>query len=221
MAKQQVGVNKSDEIRQLLKANPEIGVQEAKAALGAKGIEISDNLFYFVKSHPKKRKGGRPKGSTNKTTPAESPNGQQTSETGETTGSYFKRVFKENPSLLQSRSNDELLTRWLADHPGEKTVPKNIKKHMSNVKSILRQKTRKKKGGRPKKLEEAAPAAMVASVAVMQPKLVKIAPKGLEALEEGIDDCLTAAKTLDREGLDEVIRMLRKARNTVVWKLGE
>jgi hypothetical protein len=91
---------------------------------------------------------------------------------------------------------------------------------MSNVKSILRQKTRKKKGGRPKKLEEAAPAAMAASVAVMQPKLVKIAPKGLEALEEGIDDCLTAAKTLDREGLDEVIRMLRKARNAVVWKLG-
>ena len=220
MATQKNGVNKSDEIRQLLKANPEIGVQEAKAALGAKGIEISDNLYYFVKSHPKKRKGGRPKGSTNKTTPAESPNGQQTPETGETTGSYFKRVFKENPSLLQSRSNDELLTRWLADHPGEKTVPKNIKKHMSNVKSILRQKTRKKKGGRPKKAEEAAPAA-AASVAVMQPKLVKIASKSLEGLEEQIDDCLTAAKTLDREALDEVIRMLRKARNTVVWKLGE
>jgi hypothetical protein len=220
MARQKNGVNKSDEIRQLLKANPEIGAKEAIAALGAKGITISDNLYYFVKSHPKKRKGGRPKGSINKTTPAESPNGQQTPETGETTGSYFKRVFKENPSLLQSRSNDELLTRWLADHPGEKTVPENIKKHMANVKSILRQKTRKKKGGRPKQVEEAAPVAMATSVAVMQPKLVKIASKSLEGLEEQIDDCLTAAKKLDREGLDDVIRLLRNARNAVVWKLG-
>ena len=147
MAKQKEGVNKSAEIRQLLKANPAIGIQEAKATLGAKGIEISDNLFYFVKSHPKKSKGGRPKGS--KTTPAASSNGQQAPESGETTSGYFKRVFKENPALLQSRSNDELLARWLTDHPGEKTVPENIKKHMSTVKGILRHKGRKKMG-RPK-----------------------------------------------------------------------
>jgi hypothetical protein len=40
-------------------------------------------------------------------------------------------------------------------------------------------------------------------------------------LEEHIDDCLTVAKLLDREGLGHVIRLLRQARNEVVWKLGQ
>ena len=43
----------------------------------------------------------------------------------------------------------------------------------------------------------------------------------LEMLEEQIDDCLTVAKNLDRTGLEEVIHHLRRARNKVVWKLGE
>jgi DNA-binding MurR/RpiR family transcriptional regulator len=44
--------------------------------------------------------------------------------------------------------------------------------------------------------------------------------QGLEALEEQIDDCLTVAKHMDRDALDDVIRLLRNARNAVVWKLG-
>jgi hypothetical protein len=48
-----------------------------------------------------------------------------------------------NSQLLVTKSNDELLTRWLTDHPGEKEVPPNVKKHMGNVKSILRHKGRK------------------------------------------------------------------------------
>ena len=43
----------------------------------------------------------------------------------------------------------------------------------------------------------------------------------LENLEELIDECLVSAKGLDREGLDSVIRLLRHARNSVVWKLGQ
>jgi hypothetical protein len=43
----------------------------------------------------------------------------------------------------------------------------------------------------------------------------------LEALEEQIDDCLSHAKHRDREGLQEVIRLLRRARNEVVWKMGQ
>ena len=42
-----------------------------------------------------------------------------------------------------------------------------------------------------------------------------------ELLEEKVDDCLTLARIHDREGLDEVIRLLRRARNQVVWKIGE
>lgn len=43
----------------------------------------------------------------------------------------------------------------------------------------------------------------------------------LRALEEQIDECPRAAKAADREGLAEVIDLLRRARNKVVWKLGE
>jgi hypothetical protein len=49
MAKQKNGVNKSEEIRQLLRANPNISAKEVKDALRAKGIKASDKLFYLVK----------------------------------------------------------------------------------------------------------------------------------------------------------------------------
>lgn len=149
-------------------------------------------------------KRGRPK----KAAPAEA--------NGETTSGYFKRVFKENPQLLGVKSNEELFRRWLADHPDHAEVPGNVKGILFNIKSGLRKKRRRKRG-RPKKVEPAATLA----VAVTQPKPVKVAVKGLEALEEQIDDALTLAKHMDREGLDGVIRMLRRARNTVVCKLGE
>src|SRR5260370_22876987 len=61
MAKRKNGVNKSEEIRQFLKANPTISAKDAIAALGAKGVEVSDALFYFVKGHIKGRKGRKKK----------------------------------------------------------------------------------------------------------------------------------------------------------------
>ena len=136
-------------------------------------------------------------------------------ESGETTSGYFRRVFQENPHLLSTRSNDELLARWLADHSGEKEVPPNVKKHMTKIKGVLRHKGRNKLG-KPTPVEQAAAVPAVST----PPKPTRVAPKGLEALEEQIDDCLTVAKHMDREGLDDVIRLLRNARNGVVWKLG-
>ena len=49
MAKQKNGVNKSEEIRQLLKANPKITAREVGDALEAKGIKASAKLYYLVK----------------------------------------------------------------------------------------------------------------------------------------------------------------------------
>src|SRR5262249_48182663 len=112
-----------------------------------------------------------------------------------------------------TRSNDELLNRWLADHPGEKEVPQRVKQILSNVKSVLRKKGRKR--GRPPKPQQNLDAASAAAAPLRKH------PRGLEQLEEQIDDCLTAAKGLDRDGLEHVIRMLRQARNAVVWKLGQ
>jgi len=133
---------------------------------------------------------------------------------GETVGGYFRRVFGENPKWLETRSNDEVLARWREDHPGETEVSDRVKQGLSNVKSVLR-KAGRKKPGRPKK--EGRPGGPHAAPAA--------APRGgvrvLESLEEQIDECLTLAKNLDREGLAGVIHLLRRARNEVVWKMGE
>jgi hypothetical protein len=55
MAKKNDGINKSEEIRHVLKAKPGIGPQEAIEKLAAKGIEVTKNLFYFVKGQIKGR----------------------------------------------------------------------------------------------------------------------------------------------------------------------
>lgn len=142
---------------------------------------------------------------------AASSNGQQP---GESISGYFRKIFEENPSLLDSRSNDELFARWLADHPGETKVPNNVKQNLSNIKSVLRSKSRKKRG-RPKKESLPVQAAAIPAESARKPI------RGLAALEEHIDDCLSHAKQLDREGLADVIILLRRARNAVVWKSGE
>jgi hypothetical protein len=49
MARQKNGMSKSDEIRLLLKENPDMGAKDVVAALDKKGISVSDNLVYFVK----------------------------------------------------------------------------------------------------------------------------------------------------------------------------
>jgi hypothetical protein len=51
MAKQKNGVNKSEEIRQMLRANPKVSAKEVRDALQAKGIKISEHLYYFVKGN--------------------------------------------------------------------------------------------------------------------------------------------------------------------------
>jgi hypothetical protein len=117
--------------------------------------------------------------------------------------------------LRQHTDHHEILLRWLKDHPGEKTVPARIKGNLSNVKSVLRKKRRKKPGRKP---GVATPAGGVVAVAI-EPARISI--KGFEKLEEQIDDCLTAARGLQNEALAGVIGLLRRARNEVVWKLGQ
>jgi hypothetical protein len=135
------------------------------------------------------------------------------SSNGESIAGYFRKVFAEAPKLLKTRSNAKLLDRWLVDHPGEKEVPDSVKSSLSNIKSVLRSKKRKRRKAR---AAAGAIAAVPVAVAVRQPKT-----SVLETLEEQIDDCLTAARKIDKEGLEDVIRLLRKARNAVVWKLGQ
>jgi len=92
-------------------------------------------------------------------------------------------------------------------------VPDSVKSSLSNIKSVLRSKKRKR---RKAKAAAAEIGAGPVGVAIKKPKTTI-----LETFEEQIDDCLTAARNLDKDGLEDVIRLLRKARNAVVWKIGQ
>ena len=49
----------------------------------------------------------------------------------------------------------------------------------------------------------------------------RVSAKNLEALEIRIDDVLGFARDMQAEELANVVTLLRRARNEVVWKLGQ
>ncbi len=123
---------------------------------------------------------------------------------------YFRNLIGQKPQLLdEPHSNQELLGRWVKDHP-TKELTDSIKANLSNLKSVMRaEKSGAKRGGKP----SPRPAA---NKTISRLKEME----GMEKLEESIDDCLVLAKTMDRKGLDHVIEKLRTARNEVVCKIG-
>ena len=104
-------------------------------------------------------------------------------------------------------------------------MPRNVKANLQNVKSVLRQQARKRKGGRPRKAvgTAAAPNGPLAAPELARSGGVSdgAAPSALERLEERIDDCLVMARGIDAQGLRDVVAYLRRARNAVVWKQGQ
>jgi hypothetical protein len=130
----------------------------------------------------------------------------------ESVAGYFRKVFQENPKLLKERSNEELFRRWLADHPGHDEVPQNVKTGLQNIKSVLRAKRSKRKKANQQGAEQGPGATQV----TQQTPTKRTSARGLEQLEEQIDECLDVARGLDREGLQRVIGLLRDARNSLV-----
>jgi hypothetical protein len=119
---------------------------------------------------------------------------------------YFRDVFDAHPEWLQGKSNDPILAQYRQDHGMTMgaSVDKKIKANLANLKSTLRKESR-----------DVGKAARGGAAA---------APRSggrLDALEEAIDDCMTLAKNHDRVGLQQVIHLLRRARNLVVWKGGQ
>jgi hypothetical protein len=122
---------------------------------------------------------------------------------------YFKTVIQENPQWLDGVGTNKLiLARFQADHPN-KPITGKIRANLANVKSVLRRDKRKRGGVRvsPHLFAARSTPGFAGS-------------KSLAGLEEYIDECLTLAKNIDRDGLANVIRLLRDARNHVVWKMG-
>jgi hypothetical protein len=133
---------------------------------------------------------------------------------GESIQGYFKRLLRENPAWLEGRSNAALLGRWLEDHPDQAEVSDSVKAGLQNAKSALRSKKRRRKA---QQVAGAQPALAPAGRPVGHGRRGR-SPQGLE---EQIDDCLNSARALDREGLANVISLLRRARNELVWKMGQ
>jgi hypothetical protein len=126
---------------------------------------------------------------------------------GESTSAYWRRVFEAHPEWLRKRSNARPLQQWKEDHPGTEEVPTSVRQVLSNIKSQMRK-------GKRRRQRPAAEAANGARPAARVPVAV------LERLEGMIDDCLTLARAQGPAALDDVIRVLRRARNEVVLKQG-
>lgn len=130
---------------------------------------------------------------------------------GPSIAGYFRKLFMENPALLEHKTNDQILNHYRKDHgmAADAVVEKRVKDAMANTKSQL-----KKKLGAGGKL----PATGVKQKMTAR---VSAGTANMEVLEELIDECMTMARTLDKEGLNDVIRHLRRARNKIIWRLGE
>lgn len=115
---------------------------------------------------------------------------------------YFRRIFSERPELLDTRSNAEITQLWLKDHPEHKELPASVRNSLANLKSLLRRKNRNTNPG---------PAGNNGT----------LSQRNLEILEAKIDDALTLARLIDGDELASVVRLLHRARNEIVWKLGQ
>ena len=129
----------------------------------------------------------------------------------ENVSEYFRNVFKANPQLLQSPTNEDVYNVWLKDHPGYDGVPNRVKQICSYIKGVAKRKLQQT----PVQREMLPPAA------ASEPPSAPTGPSDLELLEASIDDCMMLAKHLDRQGLEHVIHHLRLARNEIVLKQGE
>ncbi len=131
----------------------------------------------------------------------------------ESMSGFFREEIRKHRNLLNDKgSNKILIQKWLDAHPGE-PLPKSIRSNLANLKSNMRKKKRGRKRAAAAVLEANSTSPSISI------KKVKVSVRSLESLEEAIDDCMTAAKNIDREGLAHVIQALRKARYHVGWKM--
>jgi hypothetical protein len=125
----------------------------------------------------------------------------------ESVSGWFRNAFTQHPEWLRGRSNAAVMEQWQADHPGQ-SFGASERNACNNVKSLMRKRQRRR-GRKP------------ASEGGGAVPAVRVSRSNLELLEEHIDDCMSMARTLDKIGLELVVKLLRRARNEVVWKQGQ
>src|SRR5262245_52820554 len=137
---------------------------------------------------------------------------------GDSVGGWFRELYTKQPDLLKQGTNADVIALWEKAHAGQR-MDERVKGIMANVKSQMRKKMglgklRGRRRRRKVALDGAAGGVMVAA----KPRASRLS---LEDLEGAIDDCMAMAKNINRERLVTVLQHLRKARNLVVYELGE
>lgn len=133
---------------------------------------------------------------------------------GESVFRYFRRIFEAHPDWLEQKSNDQVLAQYRQDHglSADDPVEKRIRDAMANSKSLTKKRLRE---------SGASTGAKSGRGGYRKTTQTGVSVSRMETLEEQIDDCLTMARSLDKETLTTVVRLLRKARNEVVWLMGQ
>ena|ERR1700722_9978168 len=119
----------------------------------------------------------------------------------------FKGYFDERPDWLQIRTNDDVMAKFAADHPG---IPadKKVKQAMFNAKNYM------KKGQAGRRGRKAKVAAINAAMAATHPKT-----GALQMLENHVDDCLAMARAIGKDSIAPIISHLHRARNMLVMRI--
>ncbi len=133
----------------------------------------------------------------------------------------FREYFRKHPELLEHSSNQKIYEMFALDHP-DTPLTNELKNVCANVKSQERKRRRTEMllangrlpydirlGNRFTPMVYVTPPPDDAN-GTSSPSMGR--SQRLEWLEDQIDMCIAVAKQLDRESLDEVIRVLRKAR---------
>jgi hypothetical protein len=130
---------------------------------------------------------------------------------------YFRRIFRDNPDWLRERSNTKAHDRWREDHPEHSgDLPDNIKEGCQNAKTTVRRELNIRPAKPRRRSKPARAPEAVNGPAPASPAPPRMLTSDLERLEEEIDTVLGLARTLGRDHLQEVIGLLRKARNTII-----
>jgi hypothetical protein len=116
----------------------------------------------------------------------------------------FKDYIAANPQWLKTRSNDEAMAKFAAEHP-ELPVDKRVKQAMFNAKNYM------KKGHVGRRGRRARVAEINAAMASSAPKT-----SALQLLENHVDESLAMARTIGKESLGKIIDHLHRARNMLV-----
>ena len=127
----------------------------------------------------------------------------------------FRRYFEKRPDLLRESSFDDVMAMYKQEFPdrafsdSDRQIAANIKSRMRKERKISRRRRRRR-----------AAAGAGSELGIATPRAHR-GVSSLHFLEEQIDNCLVAARRLERAELDDVIKHLRRARNLVIVRLGE